>query len=321
MGVKAPSLFPLDYRPILYDDAAPLHPTVESGTRWYRDVQYAMIPGYRPLLDLSVPDSAAPPLVVIIHGGAWLQGSHKPMSGDFTDYTLLWPRLLDAGLAVASIQYRHSKEALFPAQVNDAKAAVRWLRAASATLGYDATRIGTVGDSSGGHLSLLLGTNTADPTLEGTVGLSGPSSSVTAAVSWFGHTRLDTMHLESTPGHFHSHDPADSPESLLIGATIADHPDLARAASPIAYMSTAGAPTLLIHGRSDRLVPHQQSVAYHEALQSLGVRSHLHLVDGADHCFFGADFDSVIATTVPFLSDELTPGASASTPDAASVRI
>ena len=310
MSVKTPSSFPLDYQPALYDDPTKVHPTTDNGMRWYRDVQYAMVPGYRPLLlDLSVPDSPTPPpLVVIIHGGMWLQGSHKPMPGDFTDYHLLWPRLLDAGFAVASTQYRHSKEAQFPAQVNDVKAAVRWLRAASTTLGYDGKRIGTVGDSAGGHLSLFLGTNTADPILEGTVGLTCTPSSVTAAVSWYGPTCLDAMHLA-----------ADSPESSLIGATIAEHPDLARAASPITHISTASAPTLLIHGRCDLLIPHQQSIAYHEALQALGVRSQLHLIDGADHCFFGADIDSIIATTVTFLSDELAPEPSASPADAASV--
>ena len=78
---------------------------------------------------------------------------------------------------------------------------------------------------------------------------------------------------------------ADSPESSLIGATIAEHADPARAASPITHVDTASAPTLLIHGRSDLLIPHQQSIAYHEALEALGVRSQLHLIDRADHCF------------------------------------
>lgn len=310
MTVKTPHSFPLDFRPPRYDDPEQLQPTTDGGVRRSRDVRYAMIPGYRSLLlDVDVPDAATPPpLVMLIHGGAWLHGDHRPTPDDLTDLRLLGPRLLDAGFAVASVQYRLSGEARFPAPVNDAKAAVRWLRAAAPALGYDGSHIGTVGDSSGGYLSLFLGTNTSDPVLEGDIGLTGTPSWVDAAVSWYGPTRLDTIPRESGLGRGDSPPPLPmgfSPESAMIGASIVDHPDLARAASPIAHLSRDGAPTLLIHGRSDRFVPHQQSVAHHEALQALGVRSRLHLIDGADHCFFGADVDPIIAATVTFLCDEL----------------
>jgi len=309
MTIKTPPRFPVNGMPPAFADAAALTPAEENGIRWFRDLEYAAIPGYRPLLlDLSVPvDQQAPvPLAVLIHGGAWLGGSKTVRPGDLGDYATLWPRLLREGFAVAAIQYRLSGEAVFPAQLHDVKAAVRWLRSAARFLGIDPDRIGTVGESAGGHLSVFLGTNVAAPDLEGAVGLTGPSSAVAASVGWYPPTRLDTMESESIPGTpFTGHSTPDSPESRLIGRAVADRPDLARKASPIAHISEVTAPTLLIHGTLDQLVPYQQSIAYHEALDRAGIPSKLKLVEGADHCFFGGDVVAIIDTTVEFLRDQL----------------
>lgn len=310
MTIKTPARFPSDWAPTAFAEPAALTPFEEDGVRWLRDVEYALIPGYRPLLlDVGIPagDQAPVALVVLIHGGAWLGGSKNVQPGDLGDFGDLWPRLLQEGFAVAAVQYRLSAEAAFPAQLHDVKAAIRWLRSAAAVLGIDPDRIATIGESAGGHLSVFLGANTTAPDLEGTVGLTGPSSAVAASVGWYSPTRLDTMEYESIPSDTPAtaHSAPDSPESRLIGHVVGERPDLARQASPIAHISDATAPTLLIHGTLDQLVPHQQSIAYHDALDLAGIPNKLELVDGADHCFFGADVSVIIDITVAFLRDQL----------------
>lgn len=311
MTIKTPLRFPTDGMPPAFADAAALTAVEQAGVRWFRDAEFARVPGYRPLLlDLSIPvDRTSPvPLVVLIHGGAWLGGSKNVQQGDHDDYATLWPRLLEEGFAVASVQYRLSGEAAFPAQLHDVKSAIRWLRSSAGVLGLDPDRIATVGESAGGHLSVFLGANTTDPELEGTVGVTGPSSAVTASVGWYPPTRLDTMESESLPATpFAAHNAPDSPESMLIGHAVATHRDLARHASPIAHISAATAATLLIHGTLDQVVPHQQSIAYHDALERAGIPTKLELVDGGDHCFFGADVAAIVDSTVAFLREQLTP--------------
>jgi acetyl esterase/lipase len=309
MTIKTLPSVAIEGMPPAFVDPAALTPVEVDGVRWFRDVEYALVAGYRPLLlDLSIPNVHRPvPLVVLIHGGAWLGGSKNIQPPDFEDRGILQSRLLEEGFAVASIQYRLSGEAAFPAQLHDIKAAVRWLRNAAPVVGIDPDRLASLGASAGGHLAIFLGTNTTATDLEGTVGLAGPSSSVTASVGWYPPTRLDTMESESTPGTpFAAHSAPDSPESRLIGHTVRERPDLARHASPIAHISDATAPTLLVHGTLDRMVPHQQSVAYHLALDAAGVPNKLELVEGADHCFFGGDIDAIVDTTVAFLRDQLT---------------
>lgn len=308
MTIKTPLRVPIDGVPPAFVDPAALTPVEADGVRWLRDVEYALIPGYRPLLlDLSIPNAHGPvPLVVLIHGGAWLGGTKNIELGGLDDFGAVRARLHEEGFAVAAVQYRLSGEAAFPAQLHDIKAAIRWLRTAAPAVGIDPGRIASLGASAGGHLAVFLGTNTTVPELEGTVGLTGTSSAVTASVGWYPPTRLDTMESESIPGTpFTAHSAADSPESRLIGHTVGERPDLARYASPIAHVNDATAPTLLVHGTLDQVVPHQQSIAYHGALDEAGVPNKLELVEGADHGFFGGDIDAIIDTTVAFLLDQL----------------
>src|SRR5262245_52847203 len=134
----------------------------------HNDVVYAEADGQKLLLNLYLPKDAVaknaerPPLVVFIHGGSWRAGSYKSCSVEF---------LAEEGFAVASIEYRFTSVAIFPAQIHDCKAAIRWLRAGAEKYGYDATRIGVAGSSAGGHLAALLGTSGGVEDLEGSVGL------------------------------------------------------------------------------------------------------------------------------------------------------
>lgn len=298
--------------PPAFDDPALLvpRPGDDGASRVHADVQYAQIPGYRPLvLDLTVPatEGTAVPVVVGIHGGAWLSGTHKTMPDDLTPYRMLWPALLERGIAVATIQYRHSREAVFPAQIQDVRAAIRWLRRAAPALGLDGSRIGVIGDSAGGHLALLLGTNADVPGFDGDFGVTDESARVDRVVAWYPPTRLDTMQQETAPDSPFSHDAADAPESLLLGVPPSEDRERARWASPISYVSNESAPTLLVHGTADLVVPFAQSVAHDEALRSAGVPSTLIPVPDADHVFLGADPAPIVVASADFLAEGLLP--------------
>ncbi|WP_164702660.1 alpha/beta hydrolase, partial [Modestobacter sp. KNN46-3] len=188
-----------------------------------------------------------------------------------------------AGIAVASLDYRLSGEAVWPAQLHDAKAAVRWLRARAAELGVDADRIASWGESAGGHLAELLGLVT-DPALEGEIGVTGPSSAVSAVAAWYAPS--DVAAVATDIGN----DPADpaSREAQLIGAPVSAAADLAAQASPITHVSPAAPPVLLLHGRADRFVATAQSQRLHDALTAAGTDVELHTYDGADHMWLGA---------------------------------
>jgi len=210
-------------------------------------------------LDLYLPHGVAGPLpcVIWIHGGGWRNGSRSnPLCRFLTDY----------GYAVASIDYRLSGQASWPAQLHDCKGAVRWLRANATTYGLDPRRFGAWGASAGGHLAAMLGV-TADIgefrlggyqlDLEGNSGGNGGESSrLQAVVDWYGPS--DFLAMASFPSTV-DHDAADSPESELIGGPIREHSVAVATADPATYLSRDDAPMLLRHGTWDPLVPFQQS--------------------------------------------------------------
>ena len=288
---------------------------LRSLNRWreptFRDVQYAVVEGYRPLLmDITVPDnvSGPVPVVVCIHGGGWVAGSHKPTPDAYIGYPLIWEAILSQGLAVASIQYRLAREQSFPAQLHDAKAAVRWLRRFGGEVGLDPTRIGAWGDSAGGHIASLLAMNTTDPVLEGENGVIGVPSTVMSAVAWFPPTELSSMQSQMLPGATARHDVPDSPASILLGGIPSDDSELAAFGSPTSYVSGAAAPVLLVHGDADMLVPHAQSEALRDALQSVGGDIRLVTVPGEDHGFTGADLLPIAELTAEELARRLRVG-------------
>jgi acetyl esterase/lipase len=298
----------MDEHPHAYDDPGRLHTFTPWRDPSYRDVQYAIAEGYRPLLlDLTLPAERRhpAPVVVCIHGGAWITGSHKSTPDEPVDHQSIWDAFLARGLAVASVQYRHSAEAVFPAQLHDLKAAVRWLRRYGNELGLDPDRIGVWGESAGGHLAALLALNTSLPELEGDIGVTGVDSHVRAAVAWYPPTDLTSIQEQMPIGSTFRHDVPDSPESLLLGSTPASDPARAVQASPITYVGPGSAPILLVHGDRDDVVPYEQSASLHQRILQNGQVSTLLTAPGANHCFSGVDPLPYIEATADELQSRL----------------
>ncbi len=241
----------------------------------HRDLEY--VPGghARQKLDLYLQIPATVkiplrPLIVWVHGGAWLGGSKNPCPA---------LRFVNQGYAVASINYRLSQHAIFPAQIEDCKAAIRWLRANAVQYYYDPNRIGVWGASAGGHLVALLGT-TGD-VKEFDVGPNpGVSSRVQAVCDFFGPT--DFTKMSSFPSTM-KHDAPDAPEAKLIGGPVQENKDKVRRANPITYVTKDDPPFLIVHGDKDPLVPHNQSEILYDALKKAGVEATLYTVKGGGH--------------------------------------
>ncbi|MCZ2805352.1 alpha/beta hydrolase [Modestobacter sp. VKM Ac-2983] len=278
-----------------------------DGARHFSGLTYAVAFGYRPLqLDLWVPDTPVPaPLVVYVHGGGWMMGDRRYLPETLRPGSL-FDAFLDAGLAVATIDYRHAHEARFPAQLHDAKAAVRYLRAHAGLLGVDTARIGAMGESAGGHLAALLGLTAHRPDLEGGHGVTGPSSGVDVVVDWYGVADLDTMPRQAPPPEVAALLPVEMqvpPEDQLLEGLDGQLRD---DASPITHVTAQAPPFLLVHGTGDWLVPYEQSEQLHAALTAVGVDSRLVPVEGAGHIFLGHDdVDGLIALSVSHLADAL----------------
>ena len=270
-------------------------PKVPDGVTVYRDVAYVTNGHERQKLDLYVPDTGENlPLIIWVHGGAW-------RGGDKTHYN---PKeYLKAGYAGASINYRLSQHAVFPAQIEDVKAAVRWLRANAETYRFDPNRFAAWGSSAGGHLVAMLGT-TGD-VAEFEVGENlGVSSRVQAVVDYFGPTDFLQMDAQSLPDGL-VHDAPDSPESQLVGGPIQEHKDRVARANPITYVSKDDPPILIIHGDQDKLVPYHQSVLLHDALEEAGVTVTFYKVEGGGHGWFKDP--KVPELTKAFLEKHLKP--------------
>jgi acetyl esterase/lipase len=240
--------------------------------RVHEGVTYAELPGFRPLLlDLHLPADAGPgpgaarpvPVVVWIHGGAFLSGDRRYLP-DTLPPGSVFEALTAAGMAVATVDYRLSGEALFPAQLDDVRAALAFLRANSERWGLDPERIGVWGESAGGLLAALAA-----------LGAGGPTG-VAAAALWYSVT--DLVVLDGGPDH---------PASLLIGGTPRELPDAARAASPTTHVSFDAPPFLLLHGVDDGSMPYAQSELLHRRLLAAGASATLVPVAGADHVFAG----------------------------------
>jgi acetyl esterase/lipase len=246
--------------------------------RLRRDIEYARVGDHRLLLDLYLPpaekgDAAKPPpLIVWVHGGAWRGGSKSDVP--------LKP-LVDKGFAIASVDYRLSTVAPFPAQVHDLKAAIRFLRAKQAEYGYDGRRVAVAGNSAGGHLAALVGVTNGDQELEGTVGEHREQSSdVQAIVSLFGMSDLTTILAQSTPHGLQVRVPA---LQLLLGGQPDEKPELARLASPVFHVDENDPPLLLIHGDQDPQAPINQSHELDGKYEALKLPHRFVVIHGVGH--------------------------------------
>jgi acetyl esterase/lipase len=249
----------------------------------------------RQKLDLYLPkDGASLPLIINIHGGAFRAGSKE--NGVPLEY-------LAEGYAVASINYRLSQHAIFPAQLQDCKAAVRWLRANAKQYRLDPNRFAAYGSSAGGHLAAMLGATGDIKDLE-----AGPhldqSSRVQAVVDYFGPTDFLQMDAHRPPNGM-VHDTPDSPESQLIGGPIQENKEKTARANPITYVTSNAPPFLICHGDADPLVPCHQSELLAAALKKAGVPVTFYVVKGAGHGRFNDP--KVPELTRGFLATHLKP--------------
>lgn len=252
------------------------------GTKKFLNVAYVEGGHERQRLDVYVPprakgDKRKPALIVWIHGGGWQAGSKENPPAMF---------LLNEGYAVASLNYRFSQHAPFPAQIEDCKTAIRFLRAKADEYGYDAGRIGVWGGSAGGHLVCLLGTAGDAKELEGPELYRDQSSRVQAVCNYFGPTDFVNIDKHMTPVVKLDWKGPDSLVAKLLGGPLGDRQDEAKAASPIAYVTKDDPPVLTFHGDLDALVPLGQAEALHEALEKVGVENELVVMKGRGHEMF-----------------------------------
>ena len=245
-------------------DAGPQAPEPEPLTqRQWADLAYADSSAAQ-RLDLYLPETGEGPfpLVLRVHGGGWRGGSKALSPGSH------YLRVRERGYALASVGYRLSSEAVFPAQIHDLKTALRWLRANASTYRLDPARVAAWGSSAGGHLVALLGTSGGIGALEGTsFGSAGESSRVQAVVDWFGPSDflLFNAHLSAQGCAGDVNRPGSSVFQLL-GAAVEDRPDLATLASPRTYVTMDDPPFLIQQGTRDCTVPRQQSETLRDEL-------------------------------------------------------
>lgn len=259
------------------------------------DVVYAVVDGRELGLDIYMPRGVEnPPLLVWIHGGRWLHRTKENINS---------LALTEEGFAIASVDFRLSVDAPFPAQIHDIKAAIRFLRANAETYGYDANRIAVHGRSSGGHLTALVGVTNGVKELEGELGsYLDVSSDVQAAVSYFGASNLTTIMDQSTPYGVNLRGPA---LALLLGGPLESTTELATLASPVFHVDPNDPPLLLLHGDQDPQMPINQAHELHGVYKAHGLPVQFEVVHGAKHGtpeFFDAERTALVAV---FLKEHL----------------
>jgi len=278
--------------------AAGLLTTAATGQTPHKiaDIEYARVGDQSLKLDLYQPATDHAPLLVWLHGGRWESRSKERMP---------LAALVDHGYALASLDFRPASISRFPGQVHEIKAALRFLRAQAARYGYDATRIGILGESSGGHLAALVGTTNGHRDLEGTLGEHlDTSSDVHAIVSYFGAANLVTILAQSTPHGIEVRTPA---LKRLLGALPEENEALARLASPVFHVDAGDPPLLLLHGDQDAQMPVNQSLELQGAYESARLDVKLIVVHGVGHgdaAFFDRDRTALVAA---FLDAHLRP--------------
>jgi len=265
------------------------------------DIPFAVADGHELRLDLYLPSGVnRPPLIVYVHGGAWRRDSKEsmPLAG-----------LVSHGFAVASVDYRLSPVAQFPAQIHDIKAAIRFLRAKQSDYGYDTRRITISGSSAGGHLAGLVVVTNGSKELEGALGdYRDQSSDVQAIVDYYGASNLLTILKQSTPHGIGVRVPA---LQLLLGAQPEDAPVLAKLASPLFHVDRSDPPLLLLHGDQDPQMPINQSHELYGAYKEQSLPVRFEVLHGAGHGG-GRFYDDYSTGIVVDFLDEFVRSGSAS---------
>ncbi|MEX2234396.1 MAG: alpha/beta hydrolase [Cyclobacteriaceae bacterium] len=248
----------------------------------HKDMIYATVPGKDLKLDLYLPSAISNPVLLVwVHGGAWRSGSKESVPTFF----------VENGVAVASLDFRQSTEARFPANIFDIKAAIRFLRAKASGYGYRKDRIAIAGSSSGGHLATLVGVSNKNSELEGAVGnYLEESSDVHAIIDYFGASNLTTILSQSTPHGLNVRKPA---LELLLGSLPDQGPELARLASPVFQVDKSDPPLLIFHGDQDPQMPINQSHEIEGKYRELDLDVHFEVIHGSAHggdVFFSGEY-------------------------------
>lgn len=281
-------------------------PDPPTGVVVYGDRVYAQRGERDLLLDVYAPEDQgekALPVILFLFGGGWDAGNrHQAIRFGLLDYAT-------KGYSVVTADYRYMSEVVYPAQIDDVKTAIRWIRVNAGNYGFDPGRIGVIGPSAGGHLAALAGTANRPGELE----VGAPSdvpSNVHAVVDYFGPTDF----LQGDAHRDEGADPWNAPDSSvsrLIGAPIESVPEKVARANPITFIDGTEPPFLIIHGEEDSLVPLHQSQILHNALLAAGVSSELLVVKDGDHGY-GGDFsaDEHTERVRAFFAAHLRPGES-----------
>jgi acetyl esterase/lipase len=260
------------------------------------DVTYSVLPGFRPLvLDLYLPSgTTSRPLVLFIHGGGWVGGNTRH-SGALADFPAALARLANEGFVVASVEYRLSGEAPFPAALQDVRAALRYLRSNAAKYRIDAAKVAVWGGSAGGQLAALAAVSCGDQSLDVTAvpvgGIQGSpprGECVQAAVIWYGVFDFAPVVAGGN----------DAAGNRYLGCATACDEKVVQRASPITYVDAGDPAFLLIHGEADRTVAVGQSRAMEGALQRAGVPVSSIYIPRVDHSFVGATAEETRAATL-----------------------
>jgi len=250
-----------------------------EGTILHGNIPYQNDTLKKHLLDIYLPANAKGkiPLVVFIHGGGWLSNDKYADMGYMKETV---SEILESGYALASIDYRFSTQAVFPAQMLDCNAAISYLVDNADKYGFDVDRMALMGFSAGGHLASMVGLVKNNKVDAFFIPGSNKNFSFKGVVDFYGPADLTLF-----PGA----NDAKSPEGILIGAAPLDRPDLGKAASPVSYVDENDPPFLIIHGEKDDLVSPRQSQLLSSWLTVKGVSNELIIVKDAPH--FGPMFD------------------------------
>lgn len=263
----------------------------DEGVKVERGIVYGKGGEVELQLDLALPQGKGPfPAVVCIHGGGWRLGKRQ-------DLEQLIQALAKRGFVAATVSYRLTSKAPFPAQIEDCKAAVRWLRSQAKKYHVNADKIGAVGFSAGGHLVCLLGTADAKADLEGKGGNAQQSSRVQAVVSFFGPTDFTVKTWTKSVEEYFL--------VPFLGGKFEDRKAVYRQASPLIYVTKDDPPFLFIHGGKDTLVGIENAEKMIKRLTAVGVAARLITLPNAGHGWGGAELQRTVEQTIAFFEERL----------------
>lgn len=287
--------FPTSEQPSLADVYPARITKWAGGVTSHADVTYSTVAGFRPMVvDIYLPTKKGgpKPLILYIHGGGWV-GGHTRHSGALSNFPAVLAKLASEGFVVASLEYRLSGEAPFPAQLQDARAAIRFLKANSAQYGIDPARTGVWGGSAGGHLTALTALSCGDTSLDAAPAAPG-SACVQSAVTWYGVFDFAPILARSAENAS-----LNSAENGLLRCTPATCTEQAvKAVSPASYIDAKDPPFLLIHGETDAVVPVEQSRDVEAKMKAAGMMVESIYIPGVDHSFIGANAAETRAATL-----------------------